>query len=171
MHTPRQSSGLRFLENLAYLVPGYHGYKRRELRQEEDSRLRARVHAKLVQMTQALEEIRERWSGESRGTHMDQLHQRRLRLQSIADSVRYSPYGFKGFFDTDPLNRQILDQLLEADLLILDDLAAAEVHLAQNGCSVTTAPRTSRCFFRDLDEVLCQLEGHLIMREKILASA
>ena len=35
------ASGTRFLENLAYLVPGYRGYKEKELRREEDARCAA----------------------------------------------------------------------------------------------------------------------------------
>ena len=80
MDAAKRPSGLRFLENLAYLVPGYQGYKRRALRQDEDARLRVRVHHQLIQMLDSLDSIRERWEAEEWGAHMDHLSQRRLRL-------------------------------------------------------------------------------------------
>ncbi|MBM3317077.1 MAG: hypothetical protein FJY75_04410, partial [Candidatus Eisenbacteria bacterium] len=54
---PPNPSGLRFLENLAYLVPGYQGYKERGRRREEDSRLRARVYRRLLQLLDQLREL------------------------------------------------------------------------------------------------------------------
>ncbi len=171
MQAPRRQSGVRFLENLAYLVPGYEGYKRRELRQEEDARLRARVYRQLLAMRTQLDAVRERWTGDASGPHMEQLTQCQLRIQTIADAVRFAPYGFKSFFDAEPVDERLLDRLLESDLLILEDLDATLFHLEQNSGSVTTAPRTSRIFFRALNEMVGRLEGHLIIREKILASA
>jgi len=167
----QRPNGFRFLENLAYLVPGYRGYKQPDLRHEEDSRLRAHVQRRLQQMRQQLEEIHERWSEEPWGSHVEQLEQRRLRLQTIADSVRYSPYGHQGFFSHDAVDEQVLDRVLEADLLILEDLDNALEHLVDAGCTVTTAPRTVKSFLRAVDTGLGRLERHLIMRERILASA
>ena len=47
--------GTRFLENLAYLVPSYQGYKNRDTRREEDSRLRGRILVKLRTLELLLE--------------------------------------------------------------------------------------------------------------------
>ncbi len=171
MRAEHRSSGLRFLENLAYLVPGYEGYKNREQRQEEDSRLRTRVYRKLMHLLGTLESIHDRWSTEPWDAHMEQLDQRRLHLQTIVDSVRCSPHSFSAFFHAEKVDVEVLEKLLEADLLILQDLEDTEEYLDRKGCSVSTAPRTTRSFFRTLDEDLGRLERHLIMREKILASA
>lgn len=171
MDAEQPMSGLRFLENLAYLVPGYRGYKRRDLRQEEDSRLRARVCDQLLAMIEILDQIRQRWAVENANAASDELGRRRLRLQTIVDAVRYAPYGFRDFFDHEVLNEHLLEQILETDLIIFEDLDAAEGHLIQRGRTLTCAPRTTRTFFRHLDDGLAQLERHLIMREKIMASA
>ncbi len=171
MDSERRPSGLRFLENLAYLVPGYEGYKARDRRQEEDSRLRATVYEKLQCMQRALEQIHERWSQEDAGAQLEQLERRALRLRTIAEAVRYAPYAFKGFFASDTLDEQIIERILEADLLILEDLQEAEDYLERCCLSITTAPRTAKGFFRAVDHDLGRLESHLIMREKTLASA
>ena len=168
---PQRPSGLRFLDNLAYLVPGYKGYKQRELRYEEDSRLRAHVHGQVQQMLHALDQIRARWSTEDWGVHMDHLNQRRMRLETIAESVRRSPNGFTTFFTNETLSECVLEQILATDLLIREDLEATAEFLAERHAAVTTAPRTARSFFRSLDENVGRLERHLISRERILAAA
>jgi hypothetical protein len=171
MCADRRSSGLRFLENLAYLVPGYEGYRSRERRQEEDARLRSRVNRKLMHLLSALESIHDRWSADPWDTHMDEIDQRRVQLQTIVDTVKSPPHGYAVFFSAELLEEELLERLLESDLLVLQDLEDTEEYLEAKGASVSTAPRTVRSFFRKLDEILDTLERHLIMREKILASA
>jgi len=166
----RRPSGLRFLENLAYLVPSYEGYKLPERRREEDSRLRALVADKLLHLQGAFEQIHERWAADEVGGLLEQLERRAQRLQTIAEAVRYSPYSSTGFFANDAAAEQQIESILEADLLILEDLDRAEEYLERCCLTVTTAPRTARAFFRAVDEDLGRLERHLIMREKILAS-
>ncbi len=170
----RRPSGLRFLENLAYLVPTYEGYRLPERRREEDSRLRALVFDKLLRLEQACEQIHERWAEDESGgalEPLDQLERRKQRLRTIAEAVRYSPYASTGFFASEQVAVQQIERILEADLLILEDLDHAEAYFERCCLTVTTAPRTTRSFFRAVDEHLGQLESHLIMREKILASA
>lgn len=171
MCADRRSSGLRFLENLAYLVPGYEGYRDPARRQEEDSRLRGRVNRKLLHLLSALESIHDRWSSEPWDTHMDLLDQRRIELQTIVDTVKSPPHAYAMFFSAPRLEEDLLERLLESDLLILQDLDETEAYLDSRGNTVSTAPRTVRSFLRTLDEHLESLERHLIMREKILASA
>ncbi|MCK4305657.1 MAG: hypothetical protein KAY24_15575 [Candidatus Eisenbacteria sp.] len=172
MHVPQRPSGLRFLENLAYLVPSYQRYRDRKLRQEEDSRLRARVYGQLMQMLQTLEKMRDRWIQEAEwGDHMEHLDQRQMRIQTTAESARYCHHALNGFFSREILDTRVLDQILEVDLLILNDLEVSLDFLTEHCATVTTAPRTARSFFRVLDEGCGQLERHLITREKILAAA
>ncbi len=169
MSTSQRSGGQRFLENLAYIVPGYEGYTTRKMRKEEDSRLRVRVHRRLLQQIQILDDIHHRWVKSTWGCHVDELDRRRLSLQSIADSVRYSPYSSLEFFDSESIDARIIDNILESDLLILEDLQQIQEHL-DNNVNISTAPRTTKKFFRSLDGYIDCLEQHLLIREKILAS-
>ena len=77
MRAPQRPSGLRFLENLAYLVPGYCGYKQWELRREEDSRLRARVFRRIQHLLKQLCSLRDRWEQHADDLFLDELTQRR----------------------------------------------------------------------------------------------
>jgi hypothetical protein len=168
MNAPQRPSGLRFLENLAYLVPGYQGYKQRGQRREEDSRLRARVYRRLLQLLDQLSELARGWTGSAAPEFLDALAERRQQLLALSDAVRFSPGETCRFFLAEEVRESTLEKVLEADLLIFADLddAADQLDLARRS---STAPRTLRAFLRVFDEKLQHLEQHLILRERALA--
>ena len=121
------SSGTRFLENLAYLVPGYRGYKEKELRREEDARLRGRVLAKLqtvrrltedrlARLTeQSLDSGRRRWiaaSGASRGSPTPSATRPTASAASSTPS-RCARRRWRQILETDLLLFQDLDETIE----------------------------------------------------------
>ena len=161
------SSGTRFLENLAYLVPGYRGYKEKELRREEDARLRGRVLAKLQTLRRLTEERLARLSEKGLGPEIEQLDRRVRRIESVAEAVRYAPYGFSGFFDADQVRERTLEHLLEADLLLFQDLDEATERIE----AMPFPPRsrsTFNAFLGELDTDLDRIEARLVTRDKIL---
>jgi hypothetical protein len=164
----QRTNGLRFLENLAYLVPGSRGYRRRELRREEDSRLRARVNEEMRQALQELEQVHQRWRSHAAAAHLDELDRQRLRLMTLCTAVRQGPYDHWSFFETDELRETTIECILEADLLILQDLAESREHVSVG--TAPGAPRRAGPFLQELVAHLDRLEQHLIMRERVLAS-
>jgi hypothetical protein len=162
-----RSSGARFLANLAYLVPGYTGYRDRDRRREEDSRLRSLVLGRLAEIRGVLSEILTTLSDPRPTAWGDHLEQRARKLDGIADAVRYAPYGFSGFFDAGEIREDTLERVLEADLLLFDDLDALEVLLGG-----TLPPHAGgsalQGFLQRLDDAIDRLERHLIQRDKVL---
>jgi hypothetical protein len=159
------ASGIRFLENLAYLVPSYRGYKEKELRREEDSRLRSRVLAKLRVLQTLLDEQADHCTERELAPPAEALGGRVHRIEVVAEGVRYAPYGFSGFFDSDRVREEMLERLLEIDLLVLQDLDEAAEMLRDPPSA--PAPRFS-AFLTRLDESIERIEARLITRDKIL---
>jgi hypothetical protein len=161
------SSGTRFLENLAYLVPGYRGYKEKELRREEDARLRGRVLAKLQTLRRLIEERLARLSEKGLSPEIELLDRRIRRVESVADAVRYAPYGFSGFFDAQQVRERTLEHLLEADLLLFQDLDEATERI--DAMQFPPRSRTAfTTFLEELDTDLDRIEARLVTRDKIL---
>lgn len=169
MQPQRQASGLRFLENLAYLVPGYQGYKRHSTRREEDALLRARVVREIRQVMRLLDALRQHWNAHLGELVSEQFQHRGARLEAVAETLRSAPYRAQTFFDADIVNAGTLEKILEADLLVLADLQDAAAAI-EAGWSRHAPPKNMAAFFAPLDEGCTRLEGHLIMREKLLAS-
>jgi two-component sensor histidine kinase len=161
------TGGTRFLENLAYLVPGYRGYKEKDLRREEDARLRGRVLAKLQMVKALLEERLGRLSEQSLDSGAEALGRRLRRVEGVADAVRYAPYGFSGFFDAEEIREETLEKILETDLLLFQDLDETVERLR----GATFPPRTKTtftAFLNELDADIERIETRLVARDKIL---
>jgi hypothetical protein len=165
----QRTNGLRFLENLAYLVPSFRGYRQRDLRREEDSRLRARVTDRIHGMLEVLETVHNHWHPQATPASLEELDRQRLRLMTMCTAVRQGPYDHWSFFETDALREGTIERILESDLLILQDLEETELQ-AGSGNGIGTA-RGAGPYLRGLSERLDALEQHLIMRERVLASA
>jgi hypothetical protein len=160
-------SGTRFLENLAYLVPGYRGYKEKELRREEDARLRGRVLAKLKTVAALIEDRLGRLTEQSLDSGAEALDRRLRRVEGIADVVRYAPYGFSGFFDAPQVREETLEKILETDLLLFQDLDETVERLR----GAPFPPRTKSAFaafLSALDADVDRIEMRLVARDKIL---
>jgi hypothetical protein len=161
------TGGIRFLENLAYLVPGYRGYKEKELRREEDARLRGRVLAKLHVVKAIIEERLGCLTEQSLDSGADALDRRLRRAEGVADAVRYAPYGFSGFFDAEQVREETLEKILESDLLLFQDLDETVERLR----GAPFPPRTKTAFtafLTDLDADIERIEARLVARDKIL---
>lgn len=164
---PRSNGGTRFLENLAYLVPGYRGYKEKELRREEDARLRSRVLAKLHEVRNLLDQRMSKLTEGALDAHTEALDKRIRRLETLVDAVRYAPYGFSGFFDAESVREDTLERILESDLLLFQDMD--DFSEIVRG---TPFPPRSRSgfalFFESIDMNLDRIEHRLIARDKLL---
>jgi hypothetical protein len=160
-------AGSRFLENLAHIVPGYQGYRERERRRDEDSRLRARLLQRLASIRGSLAELITSAGTEPETNCGEVLDRRAVRLDGIADAIRYAPYGFSGFFDATEVREDALDRILEADLLLFDDLDAIE----RSTDHIALHPRPTSRFrsaVAEMDEKIEDFERHLITRDKLL---
>ena len=161
------STGTRFLENLAYLVPGYRGYKEKELRREEDARLRSRVLAKLRLIQTSLEDRLARLADSSLSKGVEVFDQRIGRIEGIANAVRFAPYGFSGFFDAQKVREETLEQVLECDLLLFQDLEDT-TDLVQNFSPPSRGRSALESFLEALDGHIRKIETRLVERDKVL---
>jgi hypothetical protein len=160
----------RFLENLAYLVPGYEGYKGKDRRREEDSRFRGLLLHRLTAIRGRMGDLLAKLSAGPHEAKTDAVEARAKTLDSLADAIRYAPYGFSGFFDAAEVCEGTLDRILEVDLLLFEDLDTVEqiVTRTESGSMSRSAVQT---FLDELDEATRRFEHHLIQRDKALGDA
>lgn len=160
----------RFLENLAYLVPGYQGYKGKERRREEDSRLRRLLLRRLTAIRAGMIDLMAKLAEAAHKAKTDEVEARVRTLDSLSGAIRYAPYGFSGFFDATEICERTLDRILEIDLLLFEDLDAIEQILSEAG-SISTSRSAFPTFLDLLDDAIQRFEHHLIQRDKALGDA
>ena len=159
------------LENLARKIPGYKGYKEKELRREADKLLRMEVAAKLDDQRKRLTELQNQLISQAQIEFVDDLERAVMKLQLLIDRIKTATYGYAGLFDAVKVKEEQLDALYEFDNRMLDyvdDVASDVDHVA----SAITAQEGIGGALNDLVETVNQANqsfGH--RKEAILQAA
>lgn len=122
-------SSLGGLEKVVKKIPGYKGYKDKELRREADKLLRMQVASKLDEQRQRLQELQMQLINEAQIEFLDDVERAVMKLQILIDRIRTAAYGYAGLFDAVKVKEKELDALYEFDNKMLDfvDQIAAQV--------------------------------------------
>jgi hypothetical protein len=121
-------AGQNALERLASAIPGFQGYRERELRRDADRQQREHLAGRLEGNKKALNQIADQ---ATRGGTLDAINDveaARKRLDRVAARLRYADRGYSGFFDAVKVDEAVLARVYEFDLSLLDGVEA--VHAA-----------------------------------------
>jgi len=165
-------SSLGGLEKLVKKIPGYKGYKDKELRREADKLLRMQVAAKLDEQRQRLQELQMQLISEAQIEFLDDVERAVMKLQILIDRIRTAAYGYAGLFDAVKVKEKELDALYEFDSQMLDfeEQIAAQVDKVTSALSakegvgvaiaelVLTVEQANLTFGRRRDAILQDVE-------------
>ena len=117
------------LENLARMIPGYKGYKEKELRREADKLLRQQIASQLDDQRRRLTELQNRAISQAQIEFLDDIERAATKLQLLIDRVKTASYGYAGLFDALKVKEEQLDLLYEFDsrMLASVEVIAADV--------------------------------------------
>lgn len=108
------------LEKFLKKIPGYKGYKEKELRRESDKLLRTQLAAGLDEQRQRLQELQVQLLSEAQIEWLDDMERAVMKLQILIDRIRTASYGYAGLFDAVKVKEKELDALYEFDNQMLD---------------------------------------------------
>lgn len=115
------------LENLARKIPGYKGYKEKELRREADKLLRMEIASHLDDQRKRLTELQNVLISQAHIEFLDDVDRAIAKLQLAIDRIKTATYGYAGLFDAVKVKEEQLDALYEFDNQMLgyvDDVAS-----------------------------------------------
>jgi hypothetical protein len=110
-------------ERLVAKIPGYKGYKEKELRREADKLLRDHIYGVLTEQRRRVEDIQGNL-GVEQIEYVEQIGRARRRLQTLADTVHTAAYGYAGLFDAVKVKEEELDALYTFDDELLTETDA-----------------------------------------------
>ncbi len=113
-------SSLGGFEKLMRKIPGYHGYKEKELRREADKLLRLELASQLDDQRKRLAELQGELISQAKIEFIDDLERAVMKLQLLIDRVKTASYGYAGLFDAVKVKEEQLDALYEFDNKMLD---------------------------------------------------
>ncbi len=104
------------------MIPGYRGYKEKELRREADKLLRLELAGKLTDQRKRLSELQVQLVNQAQILYVDDLDRAVTKLQLLIDRITTASYGYAGLFDAVKVKEEQLDALYEFDNQMLDSV-------------------------------------------------
>jgi hypothetical protein len=103
------------LETLIGKIPGYHGYKEKEMRREADKLLRVHLSERFQEQRTKLSSVQDHLASEGKLEDLGLLERTMLQLQLLIDRLRVAEYGYAGLFDAVRVKEEHLDALYTYD--------------------------------------------------------
>lgn len=144
------SDHLGGLESLVSKIPGYKGYKEKEMRREADALLRQHLAGQLAEQLSLAEDMARQMLTGPGMAQLDEMGRGNTRLQTLIDKIKTAAQGYAGFFDAVKVKEDQLDILYEFDNAMLaqvDEVSRALTQLQTDldgGDSSALAPGVRR---------------------------
>lgn len=137
-------------QKLAELIPGFNGYREREIRRAADRLLRDHLVG-LLDATRTKAERIMRDVGTSNLPLVGKLGTMQRRLTALRDRVDHADYGYTGFFDAVKIGNEQLDRMYDYDMSLMG-------HIADMDATVTKMQGAEADAY---DDLLDQLGGQM----------
>ncbi len=105
---------------ISEVIPGYKGYKQKELRREADKLLRETLVERLRTVSRDLDALQNDLIAAGKIDLLDEAGRATTQVQTFIDRVRTASYGYSGLFDAERVKEEQLDQLYQFDAALLD---------------------------------------------------
>jgi len=116
----KAKSETALLEKIMRYIPGFRGYKEKELRREADKLLREKMYRVLVETKDGLKETY-RGLVEARVTEVwDDIDRLIAKFDRISERINHAEYGYAGFFNVVKVREPDLDRMIKFDLSLLE---------------------------------------------------
>lgn len=116
---------------IADKIPGYSGYKQKELRREADKLLRETIAKRMRTVKTQLDALQQDFISAGKFDLLDEVGSAATQMQTFIDRVRTARYGYAGFFDAVRIKEEELDQVYQFDTALLDYAARIEAAIAR----------------------------------------
>ncbi len=124
----RVKSQTNLQEKIELLVPGFHGYKEKEMRRESDKLIRNQIYQKLYDAEAQAKDIYRSLVNQGANDSWDDTDHLLARLDRIMERINHSEYGYAGFFDSTKVKEPDLDRMIGYDMQLIqmaDNVATA----------------------------------------------
>ena len=117
-------SQMRLSERIAAAIPGFRGYKEKELRRESDKILRNHLTLKLTKAKDDVRNISQKIVDKRYLDSFAEVDRLVAKMDRITQKVNHASYGYSGFFDVVKIKEENLDRMIAYDSQLLDSVNA-----------------------------------------------
>ena len=156
-------------EKIAAFVPGFRGYKEKELRRESDRLIRNHLYLKLSIEKNDLREIEQKLADRRYFDVLTDMDRLLAKMDRVVEKINHASYGYSGFFDAVKVREDNLDHMIDFDNKLLDGINALATEIdafkADLASGVTTNLKTR---VQNVTDKLESLENTFDQRNEII---
>lgn len=113
---------MRLSERILAELPGFRGYKEKELRRESDRLIRNHIYERLTIARKDLKETFQKLSDNKMQEVLTDMDRFIMRFDRVAEKINHASYGYAGFFNVVKVEENKLDKMIEFDNGLLDSV-------------------------------------------------
>jgi len=106
---------MRLSERILAEIPGFRGYKEKEIRRETDKIIRNNLYRKLTEARKNLKEVFQQLSDQHLHEVLTDMDRLLMRLDRVAEKINHASYGYAGFFNIVKVEEEKLDKMIDFD--------------------------------------------------------
>jgi hypothetical protein len=148
----------KFLKFLTNIIPGYGGYRDREMRREADRLLRDAILERFKPAERALTAYSGKLNPMSDGRLLTAVNTVSRRLEALSDRLRFASYGYTGAFAAVKVTPEKLDQLYMYDEALVTKAETVSSALSGNPADLQAALDAAGAALNEFEKALDQRE-------------
>lgn len=113
---------MRFSERILAAIPGFHGYKEKELRRESDRLIRNHLYQRLSLAKSDVRGIFQKLTDQRAFEVLTDMDRLVAKFDRVSEKVNHASYGYSGFFDVVKIKEEALDRMMDFDNQLTDDV-------------------------------------------------
>jgi len=111
---------MRLSERVAAALPGFRGYKEKEIRRESDKLIRNHLYLKLSKERNDLKDIFQKLADRRYMDVLTDMDRLMAKVDRVVEKVNHASYGYSGFFDLVKVREENLDRMIDFDNKLMD---------------------------------------------------
>jgi hypothetical protein len=115
-------SEMRITERILAALPGFRGYKEKELRRESDKLIRNHLYLKLSEARKDLKVTFQKLSDSKMEEVLTDMDRFIMRFDRVSEKINHASYGYAGFFNIVKVEESKLDQMINYDNGLIDEV-------------------------------------------------
>ena len=120
----QSKSQMRLSERIAAALPGFRGYKEKELRRESDKLVRNNLYLKLTKDKDNVKSISQKIADKRYMDVLTDIDRLNAKMDRITEKVNHASYGYAGFYDIVKIKEENLDRMITFDNQLIDEVNA-----------------------------------------------
>jgi len=160
---------MRLSEKLLAEIPGFRGYKQKELRRESDKLIRNHLSMKLTAARTSFKTIFQRMADNRQLDVLTDMDRLSAKFDRAIERISHASYGYTGFFDVVKIQEAALDRMTNFDNQLIDQVntIATQVDAFKTDVSQQNF-NNAKDRVQNLTDAVETLDGTLSKREEVM---